>query len=66
MADTLEIYGIEYTNVTGIKATDDNGNVLTYVRPSGSMTLTDNQSNVDVSTYATVTVTVPSAVGVSF
>lgn len=32
MADTLEIFGTEYTNVAGIIATDDNGNDLTYTR----------------------------------
>ena len=39
MADTLEIFGTEYTNVTGIVATDDNGNELTYTRGGGSPTL---------------------------
>ncbi len=42
MADTLEIFGVEYTNVTGIIATDDNGNELTYTRGGGgSVTVTD-------------------------
>lgn len=66
MADTLEIFGIEYTNVAGIKATDDNGNTLTYIRPSGTLTLTDNQTGTDCSGYAAVTVAVPSASGVTF
>ena len=35
MSDTLEIFGIEYTDVAGIIATDDNGNDLTYTRGSG-------------------------------
>ena len=39
MADTLEIFGIEYTNVAGIIASDDNGNELTYTRGGGSPTL---------------------------
>ena len=30
MSDTLEIFGEEYTGVTGIKATDDNNNILTF------------------------------------
>ncbi len=30
MSDTLEIFGDEFTNVTGIKATDDNNNILTF------------------------------------
>lgn len=37
MADTLEIFGTEFTNVAGIKATDSNGNVLTYKRGGSSM-----------------------------
>lgn len=39
MADTLEIFGVEYTGVTGIIATDNNGNDLTYTRGGGSPTL---------------------------
>ena len=43
MADTLEIFGIEYTNVAGIIAKDDNGNDVTYTRGggSGSVVVTD-------------------------
>ena len=36
MADTLEIFGVEYTDVAGIIATDNNGNELTYTRGGGS------------------------------
>lgn len=36
MTDTLQIFGDEFTNVTGIKATDSNGNVLTYTRGGDS------------------------------
>lgn len=32
MGDTLEIFGKEFTNVTGFKAKDENGNTLTYTR----------------------------------
>ena len=39
MADTLEVFGVEYTNVTGIIATDNNGNELTYTRGSGTLAL---------------------------
>ena len=39
MSDTLEIFGIEYTDVAGIIATDDNGNDLTYTRGGGSPSL---------------------------
>ena len=34
MADTLEIFGEEYANATGIKAYDDNGDLLTFVKPN--------------------------------
>ena len=30
MTDTLEIFGDEFTNVAGIKATNDNDEVLTF------------------------------------
>lgn len=39
MADTLNIFGTEYTNVTGIIASDDDGNELTYTRGGGTPTL---------------------------
>ena len=39
MADTLEIFGVEYTNVTGIIAKDDNGTDLTFTRGGGTPTL---------------------------
>lgn len=45
MADTLEIFGTEYTNVEGIIATDDNGNELTYTRGGGSPTLQNKTVN---------------------
>ncbi len=32
MADTLEIFGVEYTNVAGIIATDNNGIDQTYIK----------------------------------
>ena len=56
--DTLEVFGVEYTNVAGIKATDDNGNTKTYIRPHGSVAITQAGST-DVTNYATATV--PSA-----
>ena len=56
--DTLEIFGTEYTNVTGIKATDDNDNVLTYIRPQGTKSITSNGTGIDVTAYASVDVSV--------
>ena len=39
MADTLELFGKEFQNVTGIIATDNNGNDLTFTRGGGAPTL---------------------------
>lgn len=55
--DTLEIFGVEYTGVTGIKATDDNDAIKTYVRPDGSTTITEN-GTVDVTQFASAIVNV--------
>ena len=60
MSDTLEIFGTEYTGVTGIKATDDNGQTKTYIRPQGTKQITSNGTGIDVSAYATADVAVPS------
>lgn len=35
MADTLNIFGTQYSNVAGIIASDSNGNELTYTRGGG-------------------------------
>lgn len=37
MADTLEIFGKEYTGVTGIKAKNQNGETLIYIRASDAI-----------------------------
>jgi hypothetical protein len=47
--DTLEIFGTEYTGVTGIKATDDNGDVLAYIRPLTIPVTFVNHRNVSTS-----------------
>ena len=52
MADTLQIFGVEYTNVTGIIASDDNGNELTYTRGGGTPTL---QTKTETAQTETVT-----------
>ena len=59
MTDTLEIFGTEYTGVTGIKATDDNGQTKTYIRPQGTKSITSNGTT-DVTAYASVNVNVSS------
>lgn len=61
MTDTLEIFGTEYTNVAGIKATDDNGSIKTYVRPQGTKSISANGTGIDVTEYASVDVSVPSS-----
>ncbi len=57
--DTLEIFGVEYTGVAGIKATDDNDTVKTYIRPQGTLNITSNGTGIDCSSYAEVDVAVP-------
>lgn len=58
MSDTLEVFGTEYTNVAGFKATDDNDNIKTYIRPQGAKSITANGNNIDVAAYATANVNV--------
>lgn len=56
--DTLEIFGSEFTGVTGFKATDDNNQIKTYIRPDGNKDISENGTNIDVTNYATVSVNV--------
>ena len=58
MTDTLEIFGTEYSGVTGIKATDENNNTKTYIRPDGTKSITANGNGIDVAAYATANVSV--------
>ena len=58
MLDTLEIFGVEYEDVTGFKVIDDNGVTQTYVRPQGTKTISQNGTGIDVSAYASVDVSV--------
>lgn len=58
--DTLEVFGTEYTNVAGFKATDDNGQTKTYIRPQGTISISQNGQGIDVSQYASADVAVPS------
>lgn len=54
--DTLELFGAEFTGVTGVKATDSNNQAKTYIRPQGNKEITSNGTNIDVAEYATVSV----------
>lgn len=60
MADTLQIFGTEYTNVAGIIATTPNETDLTYIRPQGTKSISANGTGIDVAEYASVDVNVPS------
>jgi hypothetical protein len=59
MADTLNIFGTEYTGVTGIIATTPSETDLTYIRPQGTKNISSNGTGIDVSAYATADVSVP-------
>ena len=59
MSDTLEIFGQEWTGVTGFKATDDNDLIKTFIRPQGAVSITANGTGIDVSQYASADVAVP-------
>lgn len=56
--DTLEIFGTEFTNVTGIKATDDQSGTKVYIRPQGTKSISANGTGIDVVNYASVDVNV--------
>lgn len=58
--DTLEVFGTEYTNVAGFKATDDNDTIKTFIRPQGTISISQNGTGIDVSQYASANVAVPS------
>jgi hypothetical protein len=62
MPDIIESFGNTYTGVLGFKAKDDQGNTLTYIRPSGTLSITSNGTK-DVSSYASVSVNVPTEGG---
>ena len=57
MPDNLNLFGVTYSNVAGIKATDTNGSVQTYIRPQGTMSITSN-GTYDVNQYASAAVNI--------
>lgn len=59
MPDNLNMFGFEYSDVSGFKAKDKNDNTLTYIRPNGTKTITSNGSSIDVSAFAFADVQVP-------
>ena len=58
MTDSLTIFGTDFTGVTGIKATGTGNGTLTYIRPQGTKSITSNGTNIDVTEYAAVDVSV--------
>ena len=59
MTDSLTVFGTDYTGVTGIKAYDDNSQLKTYIRPQGTKSISANGTGIDVTSYASVDVSVP-------
>ena len=59
MSDNLTIFGTDYTNVAGIKAKGTGNGTLTYIRPTGTKSITENGTGIDVTQYASVDVAVP-------
>ena len=57
MGDSLTIFGTAYTGVNGIKAKGTGNGTLTYVRPTGTLSVTQN-GTVDVTNYASASVNV--------
>lgn len=59
MTDSLTIFGDDFTGVTGIKATGTGNGTLTYIRPQGTKSISQNGTGIDVAEYASVDVAVP-------
>ena len=59
MSDNLTVFGTDYTGVTGIKAKGTGNGTLTYIRPTGTTSITENGTGIDVTEYASVDVNVP-------
>ena len=57
--DNLTILDTNYVNVTGIKVRGTGNGILTYIRPQGTKTITEN-GTVDVSSYMNAEVNVSS------
>ncbi len=58
MTDSLTVFGTDYTGVTGIKAKGTGNGILTYIRPVGTKSITENGTGIDVAAYSTVDVNV--------
>ena len=58
MTDSLTIFGDDFTGVTGIKAKGTGNGTLTYIRPTGTKSISANGTGIDVTEYAAVDVSV--------
>lgn len=58
MSDNLTVFDVDYTNVTGIKVKGTGNGTLTYIRPTGTKSITENGTGIDVAQYASVDVAV--------
>lgn len=58
MSDSLTVFGVDYTGVTGIKAKGTGNGTLTYIRPTGTKSISANGTGIDVTEYASVDVAV--------
>ena len=58
MSDNLTVFNKNYTGVTGIKAKGTGNDTLTYIRPSGTKSISANGTGIDVTEYASVDVAV--------
>lgn len=60
MSDNLTVFGVDYTNVAGIKAhATSDSSLVAYIRPQGTKSIAANGTGIDVTEYASVNVAVP-------
>lgn len=66
MSDSLTVFGVDYTGVTGIKAKGTGNGMLTYIRPTGTKSISENGTGIDVAAYSLVDVAVSGGGGDSY
>lgn len=66
MSDNLTVFGVDYTGVTGIKAKGTGNGTLTYIRPTGTKSISENGTGIDVAAYSLVDVAVSGGGGDSY
>lgn len=63
MSDNVTVFDVDYTGVTGIKVKGTGNGTLTYIRPTGTKSISANGTGIDVAAYASVDVSVPTGGG---